>query len=382
MIDYKYGRFPKIKDVIPLTNGVFGHCDYVFPETIDVTKDQLDFLFMSSFARRNPAPVIDLLHDESLGEDDFSQLTDDELTQLANMMVAYYKPKWDKLGEIYAIEYDPIHNYMDDWEDEMDETREIDRTIDRTSVDTYDTEVAHSSTRTDNLSELESRNLTSSNTRTDNLSEEIEYGKTNTRTDDTSEETTYGKSNLRTDNLSKSNTGTQTNAGNSTDTNSVWGFNSATDPVNSDRNIGNTSNTRTDNLLETDTGTVADTLSGSDVTDRTGTVTDALTGSDTKENTGTQTNQGTEGGSVTTTNTGTQQTAGTDATTGTNTRDVDETSTDDEDAHRDRRGRHFGNIGNLTSQQMIREEIELWKWNYIQSILEDARDFLTLPVYM
>jgi hypothetical protein len=30
---------------------------------------------------------------------------------------------------------------------------------------------------------------------------------------------------------------------------------------------------------------------------------------------------------------------------------------------------------------MIREEIELWKWSYINEILDDAADFLSLPIY-
>lgn len=43
---------------------------------------------------------------------------------------------------------------------------------------------------------------------------------------------------------------------------------------------------------------------------------------------------------------------------------------------------HSGNIGNLTTQQLMNQEIELWKWNYISSILTDVKDFLTIPIYM
>lgn len=43
---------------------------------------------------------------------------------------------------------------------------------------------------------------------------------------------------------------------------------------------------------------------------------------------------------------------------------------------------HSGNIGNLTTQQLMNQEIELWKWNYINSILTDVKDFLTIPIYM
>lgn len=43
--------------------------------------------------------------------------------------------------------------------------------------------------------------------------------------------------------------------------------------------------------------------------------------------------------------------------------------------------KHTGNIGNLTTQQLVKQEIELWKWNYVESIVADLKSFLTLPIY-
>ena len=80
-----------------MINGVFSHCDYVFPEYLALDKSQLDYLFMSSYGMKNPAPVIDLLHDADADEDCFSQLTNEELDTLADLMVGYYKNKWDKI---------------------------------------------------------------------------------------------------------------------------------------------------------------------------------------------------------------------------------------------------------------------------------------------
>lgn len=372
MNNLRHGKFPRIKDVLPLVNGIWGHVNYEFPDYMDISKAQLDYLFMASYGMKNPAPVIDLLH-----EDPFSELTNAEMTQLADMMVAYYKPKWDKLAEVYNIEYDPIHNYLDQWEDESDDTRDVDVTVDKTITDSMGTTVNHYQLRTDNLSEATQYGKT--DTRSDNLTEATHYGKTNTETDNLSEATLYGKSNLRTDNLSKHNTGTQGTVGTNNNTNSIWGFNSG-NAVNSDSSSGGDSSTRTDNLTETNTGTVTDALSGTDTKNTTGTVTDALSGTDSTTKTGSVTD--TLSGTDTTNNTGTQTVNGSDATTGTNTRGVDETNNTDESGHRERSGSHLGNIGNLTSQKMIKEEIELWKWSFIQSILDDARDFLTLPVYM
>lgn len=41
----------------------------------------------------------------------------------------------------------------------------------------------------------------------------------------------------------------------------------------------------------------------------------------------------------------------------------------------------IGNIGNITTQKMLHEEIELWKWNFIEQILNDAKSMLTLAIY-
>ena len=51
------------------------------------------------------------------------------------------------------------------------------------------------------------------------------------------------------------------------------------------------------------------------------------------------------------------------------------------DRTRNREFTHLGNIGNQTTQQLLTEEIELWRWNFIQEVLNDVKDFLTLPVY-
>lgn len=307
-------KFPKLKDCLPISNGVFSHMNYNFRN--EVTKAQLDYLLLVDGGQKNPAPVIDLICDDS-EPGHHGMLTEAELTKLAELMLAYFKPRWDRLGEIYDIEYDPIHNYLDEWEDENDGTQSGEKSIDRDESETLGTTITTNMTRTDNLNELETRALANSNTRTDDLSER--------------------------------DTGTVADQGSHGENNSLWGFNSER-AVNSDSTSGTDGNTRTDNLTRLNTGTVTD--------------------------------AGTNTGTITTANTGTQRNGGTEATTGTNTRAVDETDTHSDEDHRERSGRHFGNIGNLTSQKMINEEIELWKWNYVRSIIDDALDFLALSVYL
>ena len=451
-------RAQKIKQILPLTNGLFTKMTFTFPE--GVSKANLDLMFLANYGNRNPSPVVEIVQSE-YGE----VLNSNELTQLAQAIEQMYSDRWTKLGGIYNIEYDPIHNYLDEWEDESEEN--IDRnesssgsgsttygktqteTIIRTDNLTERSEVdeSTSSTRTDDLTKTETRNLEQDSTRTDNLTEEISYGKTDTRTDNLTEEIEYGKTDTRTDNLSESKTygRTDTRTDNllqteahsnsigdsSSSAENVYAFNSSS-AVPTD--TSSSSNTRTETLGGTvaNTGTQANVASGSDGKTNTGTQTNALSGTDERTNTGTQatvssgsdekTNTGTQAtvssgsdeksntgtrttevsdtGTITTADEGTETTVGekdsTKVTTNTGTRTtgdqlstggVDSTSKTgsvDEDVNttKERSGRHFGNIGNLTSQKMILEEINLWKWNYMQEILNDVKEFCTLPVYL
>ena len=497
----------KMKEILPLTNGLFSHMNYTF--RAEVTKGNLDLQFLANYGQRNPSPIVEMIQGTR-----GSKLTDAELTTLAGVILEMYKEKWDKLGDIYDIEYDPIHNYLDDWEDTSDEDRSgsssgqglENTTFGHTVTDsvmrsdaTHETRLVtedNTRTRTDDLTKTERRNLSNTETRTDNLQEEVTYGKTDTRTDnlletdsfgktetrtdnltetttygkidtrtdnlkeelthgktDTrtdnlTEQTTYGKTDTRTDDLKHEIKGTETTTPNTTEGTDVYAFNSSTGLSTQDVHNTGTTTLSFSNRENDDSGTVTDVLSGSDTTTRTGTQTNALSGKDTKDNTGTlrnalsgsdaTANTGTQAtaasGSDTVANTGTQQNVagGKDTTKDTGTRttvnentgtittedDGTETTVDDKSQSlagdttytrnisdvtghtgmdsvsstksgsetlaidRERSGRHFGNIGNLTSQKQILEEINLWKWNYVKDILSDVKEFCTLPVYL
>lgn len=47
----------------------------------------------------------------------------------------------------------------------------------------------------------------------------------------------------------------------------------------------------------------------------------------------------------------------------------------------ERQTRKFGNIGVMTSAQLIGGEIELWKWNYIRGVMKDISDMIALSIY-
>lgn len=382
-------NIPKVRDVVTMNNGFFSHLDYTF--LFDVDALQLDVLFYANYGEKNVAPLIKCYTPVI----DPYPLSDNILDDIGELIVMYYKKKWDRLAAVYNIEYDPIHNYLDEWEDEEDGT--VDTTFGGTltTVDTLGTLVSHSSTRTDNLQEREDRHYTNGNDR--------EYRNDKTRTDYSSGEshvidsadplvtvTDYGKVDTRVDLLKKENKGEENTVNSGSDTNAVWGFNSAANPVNSDRMTAGTTqrhvlgnpSTGQNYLTEDNTGSQTHTLSGRDTITRTGTNSDNKTGYDEVTHTGHVIDDGSESGYGTIANTGTQSTASSDRATGSNTRVATDARTRGESTDRDRSGRHFGNIGNLTSQKMINEEIELWKWSYVHTILEDVKDFLTLPVYL
>lgn len=142
---------------------------------------------------------------------------------------------------------------------------------------------------------------------------------------------TSNKDNTRTDNLSSSDNKTTTTQSTNTNTDSIYGFNS-TGATNTDDGFSNEN--------------------GSDIT------------RDTLINTGTQKNS----------------TIGTDKSL--DSKNSDNTINTSKEDLRVRQSTHEGNIGNLTTQQLLTQEIELWKWNLTQAILENTKDFLTIPVYL
>ena len=367
-----------IKKMFPITNGLFSKMNYTFKH--DITKTSLDLMFVSNYGKRNPSPVV-----ETIQTDYGEMLSNEDLTTLAAVIVEMYKPKWDKLGAVYDIEYDPIHNYLDEWSEENEEVMDDDQHDTGTKTLAYGKTIDSTTTRTDNLSMVRDVDTTNGNTRTDNLTEleTRNLANSNARTDNLTETHTYGKTSTRTDNLTETVDNTTTSNGSGSENNSVFGFNSSTA-------VG------TDSSATSDTN--SEVLDGE--THKTGTQGTVEGGSDGITNTGTQSNSGTDTGTVTVANTGTQQNSATgtvDETvtnTGTRTSVVDEeqggsdqttnnlTHTDDYTKTLDRSGAHRGNIGNLTSQKQILEEINLWRWNYMQEILNDVKEFCTLPVYL
>lgn len=409
--------YPKVADVITLSNGFFNHIPFNFPP--DITKASLDFQFYTRYSEKNTAPVVNLL------VDGISRLTDAQLDTIGQAIWQTYNRKWSKQLAVYSIEYNPIYNYTDEYHETNSKIssdvnskvwlEEGSSNIEKETGLSATTTIDDDKTRTDNLTERLSKGTSVTSTRTDNLSEQQTKGTSNTttRTDNLTELQSKGTtstatrtdnlSELETRNLSQQETRNLAVAKTDNSQNSVFGFNSS-------NAVGNTVDQDTAN--ETNTGTVNTINTGTVSTDNTGTQENVIaeTGSDTVTNTGTQQTVSNNSGYDTITNTGTQQTlsseSGSDSTTKTGTQTISDDITKQEssttsvtDSKEDTRNgvsshaddysesgdkdyTHIGNIGNHPTQHLISKEIELWRWNFVEELLNDVKDFVTIPVYL
>lgn len=261
-------RIPKINDILSINDGFFKRMNYDF-ELIDSSK--LDFLFVASFGQKSLAPLFDLLVEYDFATDKFT-LSEENKQLVSDTILSFYKYNWDKMKAVMKIDYDPIRNFSDDVTELISDVDKKSSDLDNTIKDTG----TGSKTRTDNLINTETRNLSGS-----------ENG-----------DTTY----------------------------LTQGFNSSS-YQNKDKD--------TDTRTTIDSGTI------------------------TNENTGTQKNSEERNFS--------------------STKKLTELVNDT--YNRERTLSRIGNIGNITTQKMLNEEIELWKWNFIRQIIEDVKNITTIQIY-
>lgn len=398
---------PKIKECLPLVNGIWSHINYEFPEVFDIDPSQLDIIFLSNWSMRTAAPILKVIH----SDDSTTMLNNEELGTLADIVNGMYKHKWDKLMNVAIMEYDPIHNYSDHLVEGITYSEDVSGSKSGSS--------SNSNTRTDNLTstQTDARAYTDTfndtETRTDNLTEGHTFNSKNTKeqkTDGYTEQATNGYTEQKTNGFTNQTidghsaqdavgyTEQTTDGYTQQDTNHkktteeyIAGFNSsdystANKTVTDDGKIKtsqgkilnsqgtiNTSQGKIENSqgkVETSQGKINNSL---------GKVEDAHSGSDTITNTGTEANAhtGTIGrlhsGTLTELNTGTQTNSGTGTTS--------ETSTNGTDGERIREYTKTGNIGNISTQKLLNEELDLWKYNFILEMMRDVVNFVSLPIY-
>ena len=346
-------QFLKVKRMFPLINGIFHYINYQFPEEITITDDQLDLLFISSWGMRLVAPIVLTLRDDPWED---SQLSTTELTYLGSLIKNMYQNKWDRLASVLELEYDPIHNYSDTYHEELEEHGAGDDVVTHNTTVTDNTTVDNDKTVTDSGTER----TVKSGSDTIDRTEELTIDKTDAETGTDGIVKQSSDSLTRTDNLTEESTGTKDDG--------LFGFNS-------EEAVG--ADTSSTHMRTTNTGTQGSSASGNESSTRTANLTHTINDDriNDVDETKTSSSESTVYGGLIKTTDETNTTQGTRRTTGTDSTERENERT------RVRDFTHLGNIGNITTQQLIEQEIKLWHWNFINQVLNDVKDFLTIPVY-
>ena len=160
------------------------------------------------------------------------------------------------------------------------------------------------------------------------------------------------QTNAQSGGTSTNSTGSGTSSGSGSNDSSIYGFNSSSavgERENDSMTSATTSTTNTETFTTTRSDTRTDNLTNTRTDNLTDTRTDNLTDTRTDNLTDTRTDNLTDAG--------------------TGTEDITRTLT------------RSGNIGVTTSQQMIQSSIELWQWNFFDTVFRDIDSILTIQTY-
>lgn len=289
-----------------------------YPWSATIDCDTINEMFLNEYGSCLASRYITKLFNEN------EELTTENRQKLSVMIASRYLLKWEKLWETLHFNYNPISNY-DMTESERTETDNLTNAENsKYTTDRYE------NTRTYNLSD----SVSGQETQTNNLSEQLSNTNTKNLTD--TQEITVNNTNSNTANH----------------TENTYAFNSVTAVPES-----NTTESRSDTINQTSEDTMTH------------------TGTDT--NTGTKTNTGTVSNDIdtTTTKTGTEEDE--------NERSITETDNTrtTEDGTVIRTLTRSGNIGVLTSQQMIQSQRDLWQWDFLKEVFTDVAKLIIIPIY-
>lgn len=140
-------------------------------------------------------------------------------------------------------------------------------------------------------------------------------------------------------------------------------------------------NTRTDNLSENNTDSNQNNIYGFNSSNASGESNNS--GTSTRTNTGTISDSGNESNSYTEDlNISRNQDESRDRTySGDSVKTGEGSHTKETEYQKERTMTRFGNIGNISTQKLITEEMELWRRNFIETVLNDVKNFITVPIW-
>lgn len=310
-------RIEAIFDDYETKGGVFSRV-IQYPWSASIDCDTLNEMFVSEYGECIPSRYITRLYNND------DELSPEARKRLSFILATRYMKKWEKQWATLNFEYDPIANY----DMKENETTEVDN-VSNKEGSSYTTNTGENTT-TYNLTD----STTGDSTQTNNLSDTNSFTHTLNLTD--TQEITVQNTN--------SNTANQTE--------SKYAFNSATAvPDNT------TTQSKSDTINQ----------NSEDVTEHTGTDTNAGT----ETHTGTITNEN----DTTTTKTGTQEN---DSEQSISVTTGDRTT---QDGTTTRTLTRVGNIGVMTTQQMINAEREVYSWDFFKEVFHDIAKLIIIPIF-
>ena len=416
----------KVMQVIPLVDGIFKYMNYTF---WDFTYSELDIILQSRMGQRPVAPLLDIIQGPPVDPcAPRAQLTPAQLTQLASIILKTFKPKWDRLSSLHSLDYDILRNYIDEYKEVLKDSKESASVkAQEMAKENQDSNVlsTHSgvegiqnsvssndsaSQRSDQFTSGFTRASSELETRSDDLSEVKDKAKaaTEKRTDDLADGLTSSGSDNKTisgGDYQLSKTSVTATAGEGTSKDDVYGFNSLADaPVGDTEAISKSVNSGSETSIESATGSKTENVAKSETSTTTHTGTQETenneAASESKVNTGTQTiadvtsiddSTTTTDSQTNTSNSRGASSASNESSTTTDTSSAGSSSevsrlTDSDEIsemlNRAKISIHKGNIGNMSPQQLIEQEINLWRWNFIDEVFDDIKSLITIPIYI
>lgn len=329
-------------------------------------------------------------------------------TVIARILYSMYAPTWQRLWDAFNIQYSPINNY--NIKETVDRTQNSDRSITRkndlsSTVDGTINTTTGDNTVQDSTSSVTGKSTSSGKeTTTGSNSGKVVTENTGKDTELTTQgitiQATTAGSVDSTTNVQNSDTGKNElihgeQISTSIDvSDSTFGFNSdEAVPTAQQSHEETQSHTGTDTTNTTNSGTSDTTLSTATKDERNSeqntTTNRELNSSSnsTVDTTGSRSDEVTrEGetddessstGKVTTDSTGSVNTISKDVRTDLSSETVSDTDDISEGITRQREG----NVGQNSYQELLRQEFEVWKWNFYLQVFEDVDKFLTLSIY-
>lgn len=338
------------------------------PWSQDIGQDMDDAYFTMYSGIKNPSKFV-LLH---LNPD---EETANSLT-IARILYGINGDNWTKLWEAFKTKYVPIDNY--NLEESITTTSTSDRTINRTNDLTSTVDGTEKETSQIDGTNSTDGSTSSTGTVDSNGTSALQHGE-QIITDGAQNVTGKNNSNSTTDSNGTSSLehGEQITKSAEADT-YTYGFNSAEKvPTAVQIETGSDTHSGTDTTTTTD-HTTSGTIATTDTT-TTNKVTETHSGTDTTTTTDHSTTEssGTSKSDTTTSSTGTIDTVTNQTRADKTAEDTTDNTTGSEDIKRTRQG----NVGQNSYQELLRQEFELWRWNFFTQVFEDVDKFLVLSVY-